>query len=133
MNFKLNYSFLAVTAIFFSCTSNNNQNIALESPSHPDHYSKSLVSALSENDSDNEFIIKDYKERGINKYVIVEVSGEHVHAEIPLLLTEVNKLAQFIDAKGVSYHGAELTGLQLSLVNDPIAKYQIDQVESIVD
>lgn len=134
MKFKPAYVALAMTAVIFSCnTYNDHAHIALESPSYPDEYSTKLVSALSQKGGGNEFIVRGYKESGLNKYLVVEVVGDDVHAEIPLAITNSAKMASIIRTKGVSYNGAEIRGLQLSPVNDPIAKFKIDQIDRVID
>ncbi|WP_285011063.1 hypothetical protein [Pedobacter faecalis] len=135
MTTRLKLLTISLSLVVASCSNyREDHSILLESPGSPERYSSKLTNSLSSEDaSEMTYVINSYFEEGGKKYVTVKVFGDGIRAEIPLLINKEESLAGVIRTKGVSYRGAELRGLQLAKVADPVAKFGIADVDWILD
>ncbi|MBG6235204.1 hypothetical protein IWX76_001772 [Pedobacter sp. CAN_A7] len=131
---------LAITLTLLSTLSlgcNTNapgKNLPLESPSRPDDYSRQLVDAITTVDANElTYVFKGYEQAGNKVYIKVHAFGDSTNVEMPILVKQWNKLEGVKETKGVGYQGAELSGLELALTNDEIAKFEYKTLGRIID
>jgi hypothetical protein len=124
-----------LSTLALSCNTNTSDNSSpLEAPSTPDEYSAKLIAVItSVNAAELNYVFKGYEKIGSKEYIKVHVFGDHVNAEMPILVKQWNKLAGVKRTKGVGYIGSELSGLELILTNDEIAKFEYKTLSSLKD
>jgi hypothetical protein len=115
-------------------TTTPDNNLVVEAPSTPDEYSTKLIDALTSGGSNElTYVFKGYEQAGNKVYIRVHAFGDSTNVEMPILVKQWNKLEGVKETKGVGYQGAELSGLELALTNDEIAKFEYKTLGRIID
>ena len=128
----------AITLILFTTlgcnTTNPDNNLVVEAPSTPNEYSKKTVDAITSGGANElTYVFKGYEQAGNKVYIKVHAFGDSTNIEMPILVKQWSKLEGVKETKGVGYHGAELSGLQLAMTNDEIAKFEYKTLSRIID
>ena len=125
---------LLSTLVLGCNTHTPDNNLVVEAPLTPNQYSSILMEAITSVDAaDLNYVFKGYEQVGNKEYIKVHVFGDHVNAEMPILVKQWNKLADVKRTKGVGYFGAELSGLKLALTSDAIAKFEYKTLGRLID
>ncbi len=100
-----------------------------------DEYKAELVKQLNKADrSKVHFYIDRYTERGGKPYMAIYIQGDDICARGMLDIKNPNKLVEFKNEKGLSWGGAELSGLQYTIdSSDGGYNFIFEEVEKIID
>ena len=97
-------------------------------------YNNELATQLRDADTKAKFWIEGYETNQGKEYMTVEVQAQGMCAKMCLDITGNTRLEQFRKVKGMSYSGAELSGLYYHIVqNDSSYSFVFDDVDWIVD
>ena len=124
-----------LSTLSLGCRTNTPDNsLSKETPSKPDEYSTKLVAALTSVDADElTYVFKGYEQVGNKEYIKVHAIGDHINAEVPILVRQWHKLEGLKETKGIGYIGAELSGLKLISTPDKIARFEYKTLGRIID
>ena len=127
--------FTLTFSILCSCRQNSNpETTFLEVPTSPKKYSNNLLNALDSTKAQNYvFNFRGYKQIEDREYINIQISGNGLDAEIPVLVRQWSKLEEVKKRKGIGFNGAEFQELHLKPVNDEIARFEYKNVVKIVD
>ncbi|WP_432710441.1 hypothetical protein [Pedobacter sp.] len=126
---------MLLSTLGIGCNTNtSDKSLPLEAPSRPEAYSTKLVDALTSANSDElTYVFKGYERVGNNAYIKVHAVGDHINAELPILVKQWHKLETLKRTQGKGYIGAELRGLELVQTQDEIARFEYKTLDRIID
>ena len=84
--------------------------------------------------SDLRYWVANYEEEGSNGYIIVDITGDSLCAQVRILVEDWSKMEGLKQAKGISYLGAELKGLTFEKrETDHGSLFVLNQLDRIID
>ena len=98
-------------------------------------YKAELAKELKANTTDLSYYLAEYHETGTFPYMIVDVQGGGICAKAMVTIEMYdNDIAGIVKNKGAGYIGAELTGLEIAIVQQPgETKFLYKELDKISD